>query len=161
MNWHASLFVDQGQTTTSQNSSHNAVDTPVDQTAGRAGRRASEEVGIDWTTERKGKWTAKEDDKLFRAAEQFAVTRWKAIAALILGRTKKQCWNRWQYALDPSIVRTSERTGAWLTEEDTKLVSAVEKQNGKNWIEIAALVPGRTKRQCMDRWHKLSDTSAY
>jgi hypothetical protein len=164
MNWYASLALDPGQTTTSQcrNRLNEAVGTPVDRTSGRTGRWKSETVDVDWTTERKGKWTAEEDDDLFRAAEKFAGTRWKAIAALIPGRTKKQCWNRWQYALDPSIVRISERTtGKWLTEEDRKLISAVEKHNGKNWVEIAALVPGRTKRQCMDRWHKVLDTSAH
>jgi hypothetical protein len=164
MNWYTSLALDPGQTTTSQctNRLHKAVGNPVDQTSGRTGRSTSEEVDIDWTTERKGKWTAEEDDNLLRAAEKFAGTRWKAIAALIPGRTRKQCWNRWQYALDPSIVRTSKRaTGKWLTEEDKTLVSAVKKHNGKNWVEIAELVPGRTKRQCMDRWHKFLDTSAY
>jgi hypothetical protein len=164
MNWYASLALDLGQTTRSQctNRLHKAVGNPVDQTSGRTGRSTSEEVEVDWTTERKGKWTAEEDDNLLRAAEKFAGTRWKTIAALIPGRTRKQCWNRWQYALDPSIVRTSKRaTGKWFTEEDRKLMSAVEKHNGKNWVEIAALVPGRTKRQCMDRWHKFLDTSAH
>jgi hypothetical protein len=164
MHWYASLALDPGQTTTNQcrNRLHKAVGTPVDQMSGRTGRWTAEEVNIDRTTERKGKWTAEEDDKLFRAAEKFACTRWKAIAALIPGRTRKQCWNRWQYALDPSTVRISERTtGKWLAEEDKKLVSAVEKHNGKNWVEIAALVPGRTKRQCIDRWHKFLDTSAH
>jgi hypothetical protein len=133
---------------------HETMDTPVDGTTGRTGRWTTEEVEIDWTTERKGKWTAEEDEKLLRAAEKFAVTRWKTIAELIPGRTKKQCWNRWQYALDPSIVRMTERTGKWLTEEDDQLLGAVEKHNGKNWDAISTLVPSRTKRQCMDRWHK-------
>jgi hypothetical protein len=138
-----------------------AVDVPVDRTTGHASQSTSEEVDIDidQTTKQKGKWTEEEDGKLIRAAEKFAVTRWKAIAALIPGRTKKQCWNRWQYALDPSIVRTTERTGRWLPEEDDKLVGAVEKHNGKNWDAIATLVPSRTKRQCMDRWHKVLDSS--
>jgi hypothetical protein len=78
-----------------------------------------------------------------------AVTRWKTIAALIPGRAKKQCWNIWQYALDPSIEQMTERTGKWLTEEDEQLVAAVQKHNGKNWDAIAELVPSRTKRQCI------------
>jgi hypothetical protein len=53
----------------------------------------------------------------------FAVTRWKTITALIPGRSKKQCWNRWQYALDPSIVQMTERTGRWLKEEDERLAA--------------------------------------
>jgi hypothetical protein len=161
MNWYASFALEPGQTTTSQcrNRLHKAVGTPVDRTTGRTGNKTSEEVDVECTTERKGKWTADEDDKLIRAVGKFAVTRWKAIAALIPGRTKKQCWNRWQYGLDPSVVRITERKGTWLTEEDDKLVSAVGKHNGKNWVEIAALVPSRTKRQCMDRWHKVLETS--
>jgi hypothetical protein len=137
-------------TRTCQNRFH--ISTPVDRTTGRW---TSEEAGIDWTTERKGTWTPDEDRMLVHAVEKFAATRWKTIAALIPGRTKKQCWNRWQYALDPSILQTTERTGKWIREEDDKLVAAVQKHNGKNWDAIAELVLSRTKRQCMDRWHKV------
>jgi hypothetical protein len=156
-NWDARLALDPCRTTTrpSQNRLDKAVDTPVDRTTGRAGRWTTEETDIDFTTaEHKGNWTPAEDRMLLHAAEKFSVSRWKQIAALIPGRTKKQCWNRWQYALDPSIVRMTERTGKWSTEEDGKLVGAVQKYNGENWDAIAALVPSRTKRQCMDRWHK-------
>jgi hypothetical protein len=156
-------MLDPNQTTTRpcRKGLNETVGVPVDQTTKRTSQLTSEEddIEIDQTTKQKGKWTEEEDGKLIRAAEKFAVTRWKAIAALIPGRTKKQCWNRWQYALDPSIVRTTERTGRWLPEEDDKLVGAVEKHNGKNWDAIAALVPSRTKRQCMDRWHKVLDSS--
>jgi hypothetical protein len=60
----------------------------------------------------------------------------------------------------------------WTLEEDTKLTSAVnttkkvgEKHNGNNWTSIAALVPGRTKQQCLNRWysalaHKRDETTA-
>jgi hypothetical protein len=157
-NGFTSLALDPFQTTVSpcRKKNHKAMDTaPADQKTGWT----PEEVDIDWSTERKGKWTVEEDAQLLRAAEMFAVTRWKAIAALIPGRTKKQCWNRWQYALDPSTARKTERKGKWLKEEDDKLVVAVEKYKGKNWDEVAKLVPSRTKRQCMDRWHKVLDTS--
>jgi hypothetical protein len=156
LHWDASLLLEPRQATTSpyQNRLDKAVDTPVDQTTGRASRRVTEGTDIDRTTQRKGNWTADEDKELIRAVEKFSVTRWKQIAALIPGRTKKQCWNRWQYALDPSVVRMTERTGKWSAEEDDRLVAAAEKYKGKNWDSIAALVPSRTKRQCMDRWHK-------
>jgi hypothetical protein len=124
-NWYRSLALDPVQTTTSPswNTFHKAVDAPVDRTTGPTGRR-------------KGKWTAEEDDKLLRAAEKFAVTRWKAIAALIPGRTKKQCWNRWQYALHPSTVRTTEHTGKWLTEEDDNLAGAVENTMARTGMKL-------------------------
>jgi hypothetical protein len=45
----------------------------------------------------------------------------------------------------------TKRAGKWLAAEDEKLVAAVQKYEGKNWDTIAALVPTRTKQQCMDR----------
>jgi hypothetical protein len=45
-------------------------------------------------------------------------------------------------------------------EEDDKVVGAVEKRNDKKWVEIVTLVPSRTKRLSMDRWHKVLETSA-
>jgi hypothetical protein len=153
LHWDAMLACDMRQATTDQrrNRVHTAIDTPFDWTIGRL---KAEVADMEGTTGRKGKWTADEDKELIRAVEKFSVTRWKQIAALIPGRTKKQCWNRWQYALDPSVVRMTERTGKWSAEEDDRLVAAAEKYKGKNWDSIAALVPSRTKRQCMDRWHK-------
>jgi hypothetical protein len=165
-NWDAKLALDPRQTTTRphRNRSHTVMDAPihapihipVNTLTGRTSRWTEEEQEAEneGTTERKGRWTPEEDSELLRAVEKFSVTRWKQIATLISGRTKKQCWNRWQYALDPSIVRMTERTGKWLTEEDEQLVAAVQKYEGKNWDGIAELVPSRTKRQCMDRWHK-------
>jgi myb proto-oncogene protein len=41
----------------------------------------------------------------------------------------------------------------WTPEEDDKLKDAVQMHNGKNWFSIATLVPGRTKKECRDRWH--------
>jgi hypothetical protein len=162
-NWDTLLTLDPRQATTSPcwNRLHTAMDKPVvDRTIEGAGRLTAEEADIERKTDRKGRWTPDEDSELLRAVEKFSVTRWKTIAALIPGRTRKQCWNRWQYALDPSIVRMTERTGKWLTEEDKNLVAAVQKYNGKNWDAIAELVPSRTKRQCMDRWHKCKSGTA-
>jgi hypothetical protein len=55
-------------------------------------------------------------------------------------------------------VKTHD-TGKWAEDEDTKLLDAVQTHGGKKWGKIAALVTGRTKRQCYNRWHDLSDTS--
>jgi hypothetical protein len=48
--------------------------------------------------------------------------------------------------------------GRWTKDEDCKLKDAVEKHNGKNWEDISALVPGRTKKQCTRRWHNILDS---
>jgi hypothetical protein len=43
--------------------------------------------------------------------------------------------------------------GRWSPEEDTKLIEAVTKC-GKDWVALAALIPGRTNFQCVRRWFK-------
>jgi hypothetical protein len=55
-----------------------------------------------------------------------------AIAALIPGRTKKQCGNRWEDVLDPSIDQVTLRTGKWAEDEDMKQKDAVQAHVGKN-----------------------------
>jgi hypothetical protein len=77
---------------------------------------------------------------------------WDIIAALVPGRTKIQCCSRWHDVLLPSIDRVNMRTGTWAEEEDIKLKDAVLTHGGNNWGAIAALVPGRVKRLCWDRW---------
>ena len=44
------------------------------------------------------------------------------------------------------------RKSKWSTEEDAKLRDAVEKCGTESWVEICALVPGRTGKQCRERW---------
>jgi hypothetical protein len=108
---------------------------------------------IDATTARAGKWTADEDKKLKDAVLAHGGKNWGEIAALVPGRTKSQCSSRWHVALDPSIGRTTARTDKWTADEDMMLQNVVLTHGGENWEAIAALVPGRTKVQCRNRWH--------
>jgi hypothetical protein len=105
------------------------------------------------TPGRTGKWTPDEDNKMKDAVQIHNDNDWDAIAALVPGRTRDQCWNRWHDVLDIRMDRTPGRTGSWTHDEDTKLEDAVKLHNGKNWGAIAALVPGRTKKDCCSRWH--------
>jgi hypothetical protein len=83
-----------------------------------------------------GRWTLEEDAELTYAAANTSkkkhgkdyTTDWIAIFALVPGRTKSQCKNRWKDVLDPSIDRTNSRTGKWGEDEDSKLKDAVETQ---------------------------------
>jgi hypothetical protein len=104
-------------------------------------------------TGRASKWTEDEDRKLKDSVIMHNGKNWDAIAALVPSRTKNQCNMRWHNALDPSIDRATGRTGKWAEDEDLKLKDAVHTHGGKNWDAIAALVPGRTKKQCNMRWH--------
>jgi hypothetical protein len=103
--------------------------------------------------ERTGNWRPDEDSKLKEAVKIHGSKNWGAVAALVPGRTTKQCHSRWNYVLDPSIDRANGCRSKWTTDEDSKLRDAVQRHGGKNWKTIAALVPGRTHKQCCNRWY--------
>jgi protein involved in temperature-dependent protein secretion len=104
---------------------------------------------------RTGKWTEDEDSKLEDAVQTHGDKEWVAVAVLVPGGTKSQCYIRWHNALNPSIGQTNGRTRKWTEDEDSKLKDAVQTHGGKDWAAITALVPGRTRRQCWDRWRIL------
>jgi hypothetical protein len=108
---------------------------------------------IALTAGRTGKWTPADDDKLKDAVQMHGGKDWDDIAVLVPGRTKRLCWSIWCDTLNPSIALAARRTGKWTPVEDIKLKDAVERHSGKNWDEITALVPGRTQKQCRNRWH--------
>jgi lysophospholipase L1-like esterase len=94
-----------------------------------------------------------DDTKLIEAVKRHGKA-WVAVAALVPGRTNRQCRQRWSRSLDPDIGKIA---GKWIPEEDdTKLIEAV-KRHGKAWVAVAALVPGRTNRQCRQRWSQSLD----
>jgi hypothetical protein len=114
---------------------------------------------IVWESGSKIKWTAVEDVKLKDAVQTHGGKDWAAISELVPGRTRSQCWSRWHNSLDPSIGRASGRKVRWTSEEDGTMKAAVQTHGGKNWAAIAALVPGRTHKQCCNRWQFLRCSS--
>jgi ubiquitin len=109
--------------------------------------------------QRTGKWVEDEDSKLKDSVQRHSGKNWDAIAALVPGRTRYQCYNRWHSALDPNIDRANGRTGKWTEDEDIKLKGAVQTHGAKAWVAISALVPGRTREQCYNRWHNFLNSS--
>jgi hypothetical protein len=117
-----------------------------------------------WAT---GRWTIDEDAKLTNAVANTSKKKWGneykidrvTISASIPDRTKFQCQGRWNNGLDSSIDGTNRRTGKWTSDEDSKLKDAVQMHDAMNWKEIAALVPGRTRKQCKRRWKDVLDPS--
>jgi hypothetical protein len=104
-----------------------------------------------------GRRTPEDDAKLTSAVPANTLGKkhkedWIAIVPLLPGRTNLQCSQRW-HKIKPSIALTGGRTGKWTEDEDSKLEGAVQTHGGKNWAAIAAPVPGRSKRQCQNRWH--------
>jgi hypothetical protein len=108
---------------------------------------------VSRASEGKGTWSVDEDNQLKDAVRTHRGKEWVAIAALVLGRTRNQCYQRWHDVLEPKIGQASGRRGKWTEDEDRKLKDAVQTHVDKNWGAIAALIPGRTKAQCSTRWH--------
>jgi hypothetical protein len=92
------------------------------------------------------RWTQEEDDKLRDAVKEFGEVNWKAIAERVASRNHVQCLQRWKKVLKPGLVK-----GQWSAQEDAMLVTLVS-EGFKNWGQLAAHMPGRTSKQCRERW---------
>jgi hypothetical protein len=116
----------------------------------------STDEAIERASVRVGNWTAVEDVKLKDAVKTHGGKNWVAIAALVPGRTRRQCSDRWHNALVPSADRATVRADNWTAVEDSKLKDAFQIHDGKNWGAIASLVSDRTPKQCRNRWQHFS-----
>jgi hypothetical protein len=98
------------------------------------------------TSHNRGPWTTEEDAKLMKVTTELGTSDWDAIAALVPGRKNNQCRQRWSKSCN---------RGAWTREEEAMLTDAVKKYNGStnnNWTAVAMMVPGRSNKQCRQRW---------
>ena len=92
-----------------------------------------------------------QEDKLLASWQAKMGNRWSAVAQHMPGRTGQQCAQRWRHKVNPFI-----RKDKWTEEEDKKL-SALHKEFGNKWAEIARRLEGRTDQQCMGRWRRHLD----
>ena len=77
----------------------------------------------------------------------YSEKQWKKISEHIPGRTPIQCLHRWTKILKPGLVK-----GPWTQEEDQKLIAWVNKEGPGRWAQAASLIPGRSGKQCRERW---------
>lgn len=92
---------------------------------------------------------SKEEQELVAQGVEMFGHNWVAIANTYLPhRTPAQCMRYW--------IRIHRKKGSWTEEEDKALKFAVEIY-GDDWAKISPLVPGRTPRQCWERWHESLD----
>jgi hypothetical protein len=101
-----------------------------------------------------GRWTEDEDDRLRSAVAKFNARNWKEIAKLVPGRDFTQCSQRWKKVLDPNVTK-----GQWSREEDELLLSIVGQKQFKNWGHVAKSIPGRSAKQCRERYNGHLDPS--
>jgi myb proto-oncogene protein len=105
---------------------------------------------------KKGQWHSEEDETVLQMKAQGCT--WREISKNgCVGRTPKQCRERWTYHLDPSLKK-----GQWTAEEDRVIVEQNEKL-GNRWASIAAHLEGRTpndvkiRRQTLKRRQKVRE----
>jgi len=95
----------------------------------------------------KGPWTQEEDEKLTNWVKNEGPNKWALAANIIIGRSGKQCRERWFNNLDPEIKK-----GEWSKEED-ELVFDLYKKYGSSWSKIAKFVKGRTENSIKNRFY--------
>jgi len=95
----------------------------------------------------KGPWTPEEDQKLIAWVESEGPNKWAQAANYIVGRSGKQCRERWFNNLNPDVKK-----GEWTKEED-ELIFGLYKKHGSSWSRIAKLVPGRTENSIKNRFY--------
>lgn len=94
-----------------------------------------------------GRWTKAEDEQLTQAVCELGGKQWLAISKKVPGRSPIQCHHHWNKMLKPGLVK-----GPWSSEEDEALQQWVVKEGPTKWTLCAAGVPGRSGKQCRDRW---------
>ncbi|KAL4162555.1 hypothetical protein PRNP1_003091 [Phytophthora ramorum] len=104
------------------------------------------ELGEDPDAPTTKRWTKGQDSALRESVRIHGEKNWKAIAELVPGRNHAQCLQRWRKVLKPGLVK-----GHWSFEEDQVLEYLVT-QGCNNWGQIAERIPGRTPKQCRERW---------
>lgn len=72
---------------------------------------------------------------------------WQEVSDQLEGRSPAQCMHRWQAVLNAENIK-----GPWCPNEDAQLVELVSQYGGKHWAHIASMLPGRTGKQCRERW---------
>jgi hypothetical protein len=98
-------------------------------------------------------WNDEDDANLRKALELYpdeSTRAWKRIAMHVPGRTHIQCLQRWSKVLKPGLIK-----GSWSKEEDailSRLVLSPCVLQTWGWGKIAQKIPGRTAKQCRERW---------
>jgi len=97
-----------------------------------------------------GKWLEADLFRLMDIMEAYTTTtpKWDDIAPNFPGKTPVDCLTQWQSMSIPHQVKGK---GSWTPGEDT-ILRAKFRQFGNKWSKIAEHLPGRSGKQCRERF---------
>ena len=97
----------------------------------------------------KVKFTPEQDRKILSLLKENPTTSWRTVAEHIEGKTAKQCRERYQHFLAPTVERKP-----WTADEDFSLCCMYHAL-GPKWAVMASSFPGRTNQDLKNRfnWH--------
>jgi hypothetical protein len=98
---------------------------------------------------KRSNFTREEDCLLFQLIKENGTENWKNISNRMKTKNARQCQERWDKYLNPSI-----NTKEWNDDEDNFLIEKV-KLFGKKWMLISKFFNNRTDAQCKNRFNKL------
>jgi hypothetical protein len=88
-----------------------------------------------------------EDEIIIDFAQRNGGKAWGGITEILPSRSAKQCRERWNNHLNPTI-----NTEGWSGDEDRFILNFV-KIYGTKWSQLAELIPSRTDNAIKNRWY--------
>jgi len=95
----------------------------------------------------KGPWTIEEDRKLKEWVNNQGPAKWSQCSDFLIGRSGKQCRERWFNTLNPTVKK-----GGWTALEDYTIFSYFAK-HGSKWSKISNDLNGRTENSIKNRFY--------
>ena len=102
---------------------------------------------ISVSNNKRTKFSPKEDDILMREIAVNGPRKWDVIALSLPGRNGRQCRDRFQNYLNPSLIN-----GPWTKEEDILLEQKFN-EVGPHWNSISKYFNGRSSNNVKNRWY--------
>lgn len=97
----------------------------------------------------KRQFTAQEDQLLRKAVEKYGTKKWEIVSQLVPGRNVRQCRERWENYVDPSLKQRK-----WTLEEDEILIKVYDRL-GPRWRLITGHFDGRSVNNVKNRYSYL------
>lgn len=97
----------------------------------------------------KKSWTPEEDILLIKAVQKHGINNWYKVAEDVPRRSFKQCRERYQIKLDPTLKREP------FTPDEDAIILEAQRRLGNKWKVIASYLDGRSYNAVKNRFSQL------